>query len=233
MTKDHLKRLNAPKTWKIKRKQAKFVTRPKPGTHSFKEGMPLNLVIRDILKYGDITKEVKHILSNKAVLVDGKVRKDHRFLVGLMDIVSIPKKKEHFRILFNEKGKIELIPIKEKEANTKLCKIRGKSFVRKKVQLNLHDGRNVLVEKDSYKVGDTIILEVPKQKMVEHLKLEPKTLIYLVGGRHIGEIGTAEDIKGRNIVYKRESGEVYETLKKYAFVIGKTKSFISLKNEKE
>jgi len=231
MTKNHLKRLNAPKTWGIKRKESRFVTRPKPGPHSFKEGISLNLILKELLNYADTTKDVKRILSNKDVLVDGKPRKDHRFLAGLMDIISLPKKKEYFKILLNKKGKLELNPIKENYTGLKFCKIKEKSFVGKKVQLNLHDGRNILVDKDSYKVGDTLVLEVPKQKIKEHLKLEQKSFVYLIGGRHIGETGIIEDIKGKNIVYKKDSGEVYETLKRYAFVIEKTKPITQTKSE--
>ncbi|NQV08595.1 30S ribosomal protein S4e [Candidatus Woesearchaeota archaeon] len=234
MPKNHLKTLNAPKTWAIKRKKNVFITRPKPGAHSFKEGMPLNVLIRDILEYTDTKKEVKHILMNKDILVDGKPRKDHRILVGLMDVVSFPKKKEHLRLLFNKKGKIDVVKIKENESNIKICKIKGKTIVKKgKIQLNLHDGKNILINKNDYKVGDSLVLELPALKIKEHLKLESKSTIYLTGGRHIAETGVIEDIKGENIVYKSESGEVYKTLKDYAFVVGKTKSLIELENKNE
>lgn len=228
MPKDHMKRLASPKTWKIKKKGIRFVTRAHPGAHTLDAGIPLNVLLRDILGYAKTTKEVKNILSNKEVLVDGKRRKDHKFLVGLMDSVSLPEIKQNFRILFDRKGKLAAIPIKDEEAKTKLCKIKGKSFVRKKIQINLHDSRNILLDKDDYKMGDSLMIEVTSQKIKEHLKLEPKSIIYLGGGRHVGEMGTIEDIKGNNITYKTPEGEVYQTLKKYAFVVGKTKPLITL-----
>ena len=40
-----------------------------------------------------------------------------------------------------------------------------------KTQLNLHDGRNVIVAKDGWKSGDVVKLEVPSQKILETYKL--------------------------------------------------------------
>jgi ribosomal protein S4E len=55
-------------------------------------------------------------------------------------------------------------------------------------------------------------------------------LIYLTGGKHIGQIGKIQDIIGNRILYKTESGDVVETLKDYAFPIGKDKPLIKLAN---
>ena len=106
MAKKHLKRLNAPKSWKIKRKGIKFITRPNPGAHSFSLGMPINIVLREIFEYAKTTKEVKNILNNKEVLINGVRRKDHRFIVGFMDIIAIPGIKAYFRVLLDKKGKL-------------------------------------------------------------------------------------------------------------------------------
>ena len=80
------------------------------------------------------------------------------------------------------------------------------------------DGRTLITE-GKYKVNDTIILEVPEQKIVEHLPLEKGARILLTGGRHSGTIASVEKIEGENIVFKTEK-EVFETSKKHALVIG-------------
>ena len=49
-----------------------------------------------------------------------------------------------------------------------------------------------------------------------------------MGGKHSGEIGRVEDILEDKITYKRKTGEVVETLRKYVFVIGKEKPVVSL-----
>ena len=230
MAKKHLKRLVAPKSWKIKRKGIVFVTRPKPGMHSKKNSISLNLVLRDMLKYAKTTRDVKVILSKGDVLVDGKQRKDHRFSVGVMDLIEIPKIKECFRVLLNKKGNISLVKLKPDEAKIKLCKIVGKSVIKKgKIQLNLNDGRNIIIDKNNYKTGDTLTIQLPEQKIKEHLKFEKGSFVYLSGGKHKGESGIIDEIiKDSIIKVKPEFGESFETSKKFAFVIGREKPIIAL-----
>jgi small subunit ribosomal protein S4e len=144
-----------------------------------------------------------------------------------MDVISIPKVSAYLRILLNKKGKLFLLPISKEEASIKPCKIRGKKLIKGKTQLNLFDGKNILVDKDNYKVGDTIIIELPSQKIKEHIAFQKGNLIYLIGGKHTGDVGLIEDIKGNRIVYKKDKS-TFETLKEYAFVIGKEKSVILL-----
>lgn len=225
----HLKRFFAPKTWVVKRKGIKFVLRPSPGMHSLKLGLPLTILFRDLLGYANNLREVKHILLNNNVLVDGVRRKEYKFLVGIFDVIEIKETKELFRVIFDKK-KIGLSKIEKNEANLKPCKIIGKKKIGKKIQLNLYDGKNLLVDKDIYKVGDTVVIELPKNRIKNHLKLEKGNLIYLFGGKHIGLFGSIEDISGNKIKYKSSEG-VFETLKDYAFVIGTGKPIVTIKKE--
>ena len=228
----HLSRLAVPKTWGIKRKGIKWVSRPLPGAHSMDRSIPLNLVFRDLLNYTRTNKEVKNILNNQEIFVDGIRRKDTRFAIGIMDVLSIPKLDQYFRVLLTKKGKIMLLPIPEKESHIKLCRIKNKTPIKKKIQLNLGDGKNILVEKGEFKVRDTIIIEVPSQKIKEVLKLEKGNLVYLTKGKHVGEVGVIEEIKKNKLVYKREK-KLFETDINFAFVVGVKSSSISLSEVKE
>jgi small subunit ribosomal protein S4e len=224
----HLSRLAMPKTWKIKRKGIKWVTRPNSGAHSFKLGLSINLLLRDILSYARTAREVKNILYNQEILVDGVKVKDHRFIVGLMDIVSIPKTKENFRILLNKKGYITAVPVKPEEAKIKPCKIIGKTAVKKaKLQVNLFDGKNILADKQEASVGDTAFIEIPSKKIKQIVRLEKGAYVFMSGGKHIGSSGVIESIDKSKIIYKKDKSR-FETLKKYAFVIGKDKPLITL-----
>ncbi len=228
MVKNHLKRLNAPRSWPIDRKKTVWIMRPNPGAHKMEYGVPLTIVLREMIKHGKTLREVKQIMHNKEILVDGKMRKDRAHTVGLMDVISIPELKENYRILFTKKGKLNAINIEEKEAKVKLCKISGKSNVKGKTQLNTQDGRNILAEKDEYKVGDSLVIKIPEQKIDQHLKFEKGAMIYLIGGKHIGETGHIENIERNKIIFKTKDNNVYETLKKFAFVIGKDKPIIKV-----
>jgi len=224
----HLTRLSIPKSWKIKKKGIKWVTKPLPGPHKIELGLPLNIIFKDFLGFAKTNKEVKSIVNNEEVLVDGIRRKEIKFIIGLMDVITIPKIKSSFRILFNKKGYLVVKKIEDKEAKVKLAKIVGKTSVKKKIQLNLHDGKSILVEKDSYKVGDSILIEVPSQKIVDHFKLEKGSSIFLTSGKYIGSVGSLKEIEQKNIVYKSSANEDHITLKKYAFVVGKEKPAIDI-----
>jgi len=228
----HLSRLAAPKTWQLKRKGVKWVKRPLPGAHAMDRSISLNLVLRHLLNYARTNKEAKSVLNNQEIFVDGIRRKDPKFAIGIMDILSIPKIEKYFRVLLTTKGKIKLLPISENEANIKLCRIKNKTPVKKKIQLNLGDGRNVLVEKDEFKTRDTLVIEVPSQKIKESLKLEKGNLIYLIKGKHVGETGVVEEINKGKLIYKRDK-KTFETDINFAFVVGKKGPVISLSEDKK
>ena len=126
MTKVHQKRLSAPKSWTIKRKKEKFIIRGKPGQHSFKTAIPLNLVLKNLMKCVKTTKEVKYVLNNKEIFINNKIRRDSKFFVGFMDTIAIPLTEEYYRMLIDKKGKFFLLDIKENESKIKLCKIKNK-----------------------------------------------------------------------------------------------------------
>ena len=230
MVKNHLKTLAAPRTWPINRRLRKFITRPDPGPHKLRFGLPLNYILRDILRYSDTSKEGRKILLNKEIQIDGIVRKNFRFIVGLFDTIRIEKSKKYFRLLLNKKGKLDLIEIEEEESKFKPCKIIGKQILKKgTTQINLYDGKNQILDKDDYNVGDTVIVNLPDSKIKKHLKLEKGAVVFFTGGKHIGYTGEVEDIRKDKIIYKSDDGDSVETLKKHAFVIGTGKSEITIK----
>ena len=241
MVKKHLKRLSAPKFWQVKRKETKYVVRPRPGPHKLDECIPLQVLLRDVLDIVSVGSDARRMLKMGAVNVDGKPRKDHKYPVGLMDVVSISGMKKNYRVSINYKG-LKVIECPDKEGNTKLVRIVDKTLVEKgSVQLNLHDGRSILVpvknpkspKEDLYKTGDSLLIEVPSQKMIDHIKLEKGNHAIITGGKNIGTfIKIKEIIKTRsrepNKVICESSGNDFEAIKDYVFVIGKTKPLIKL-----
>jgi small subunit ribosomal protein S4e len=145
-----------------------------------------------------------------------------------MYVLSIPKLKKNYRILIDKKGRLVSVEIDEKEAKIKLAKIKNKTLVKKQIQLNLSDGRNILAEKPESKVGDTLVFEIPSQKIISSLKFEKGAIICLFAGKHAGQIGKVEDIKENKLIFKNNAGQNIETLKGYAFVIGKEKPLIKI-----
>lgn len=228
-----LKRLLAPSFWKIKKKATTWVVSPIPGPHKKFECIPLQVMVRDILKMGETAREAKIIIRTGEILVDGKIVKRHAYPVGLMDVVSIPKMKKYFRILPGGKG-LELVEIDEGEAGKKICRIRNKTIVKKgKLQLNLHDGKNLLASKDVYKTGDSVLLKLPEQKILEHIKLEKGNLGLISKGKNSGKIVKIKEVittrsrEPNKIICEMEDAEI-EVIKDYVFVVGKKEPMIKL-----
>jgi len=222
----HQKRLSAPKTYKIPRKVSKWVVKPSPGPHS-KDAIPLLVLVRDFLELADTGREARKIISSGEILVDGVVRKDYKFPVGLFDVVTIPKLEKSYRILFDEKGRY--IPKEVEDADLKLYRISNKTIVKGgKVQLNLFDGTNILGSNE-YKTKDSILLRIPEKEIIDHLKFEEGALVMITGGTHAGEIGRIKSYKivrssAPNLVTVEGEERDITTIEDYVFVVGKKDS---------
>jgi len=229
----HMKRLAAPRVLRLHRKEQKLTIRTAPGPHPLELAIPLGLVVRDYLGLCDTYKEARKIVSNGDILVDGVKRKNFKFPCGLMDVISIPKMRKNIRILFDRNGKLTLVPISESDAEWKLCRIQNKTIVkRKKVQLNLHDGKNKLVEKDEYKTGDVLKISFKENKIDEVYKFDKGTVSMIIGGTHIGEIANIDEIQvvassKPNLAIMKGEKE-FSTIAEYVFPIGKNKPVIGL-----
>jgi small subunit ribosomal protein S4e len=226
MVRRHLKRISAPKTWPIKRKEQKWIVRASSGPHQLKRCLPLNIVMKNLLKYTKTTREVKIILNEGKILVNKVARKDQKFPVGVMDVVEAPELGEQYRMAHSKQGKLKLIAISAEEAKLLPLKITNKTTLKgKKIQLNFNDGTNMILEKNGYKVNDTLIIDLTKEKkdrIKKHLKLEKGAMIYLTDGKHIGTIGIVEDIQStfqnQTIIFKSDK-DTYQTSKDYALVL--------------
>ncbi len=219
----HEKRVAVPTSWPITRKTHHWVVGANAGPHSKETGIPLLVVVRDMLKLANNSREARRIINEGAIFVDGKARSDYKHIVGLFDIVSIPSTNEYYRILLDAQNRFKLY--KEGADALKLCRINNKTTVKKgAVQLNLHDGSNLLASND-YKTFDTVLLGHDR-KIVKHIAYKPGNLAMVVGGEHSGEIGKIKQIRkvrgsGTNMVAISNERE-FETIEDYVFVIGES-----------
>ena len=231
--KNHLKRIVAPRTIRIARKEDTWMIRPSAGAHPLKNSIPLGNIVRDYLGLCDSYREVKRVISNGSVLVDGRPRKSHQYPCGFMDVVSIPATKKDYRIVYDRKGRLELVPITGKEASWKLCRIENKTHIKGGLtQLNFHDGRTKLVDNDEYKTGDVVRLNLSDSKIEETYPFTKGSISLIIGGSHVGE--TAEIVHLQTVSSSRanlatmKGAEEFFTITHYVFPIGKAKPVISL-----
>lgn len=235
----HLKRLPAPRHWPIRRKAGKFTTRVIPGPHPKEHCLTLAIILREMLGYAESMREVKAILSQGQIKVDGVVRKEPRFPVGLMDVLEVTSSGERYRLLPKPRGGFRLVNIDDSEASFKLCRIESKNMIKGgKVQLGLHDGRTLLLpegEKASdYNTLGTLKVSVPEQKLMTSIPLETGVYAVVSRGKNIGSEGKVLEIVNRvgthasTVTLEDPEGNRFETALEYVFVVGKGKSEVKL-----
>lgn len=239
-----LKRKPAPRFWPIHRKEFVWVVKPTPGPHSLEDGLPLTIILREILGVAKTKKEAKLITSQGKVYVDGKVGREENFSVGLMDIISFSETDKYFRVLPSHKGLI-LHSISKEEANFKLCRIENKTSIKNgQIQLHLHDGSNILVavadpnnpQEDVYNTFDTLKLSLPDKQILEHVKMKENNFAIIIGGKNIGKHGKIikiEETKGKKrkdaiVTLEDAGGKLYQTTLNFVFAVGETRPMISL-----
>lgn len=239
----HLTRFAAPRFWPILVKERHWAVKPAPGPHPLERSFPLLVVVRDILGYASTSREARKVIAEGHIRVDGKVRRDYKFPVGLMDVVEIIDTEEFFRVVPVPVKVMTLVPIPRDEASFKLCRIENKTTVKGgHIQLNLHDGRNILVrvsdptnpEEDIYKTMGTVKISLPDQEVLDYIPLEEGATVIIIGGRNVGKVAKFVSVsegmrRYRKIVTLKDlSGNVFYTTLDKIMVIGRDKPEITL-----
>mmetsp|Transcript_26729 Transcript_26729/g.46079 ORF Transcript_26729/g.46079 Transcript_26729/m.46079 type:complete len:262 (+) Transcript_26729:61-846(+) len=233
--KKHLKRLNAPKHWMLDKLGGVYAPRPSTGPHKLRECLPLVVMLRNRLKYALTARETKLILLQRLIKVDGKVRTDSCYPAGFMDVVSIEKTNEYFRLLYDVKGRYVLHRITAEEAKFKLCSVRRMEVGAKGVPyIATHDGRTIRYPDPDIKVHDTVKLDLETGKIVDFMKFDNGQLVVITNGKNRGRVGVIQNRErhqgGFDIIHVKDSaGHEFATRITNVFVIGKgNKPSISL-----
>ena len=224
---NHQKRLSVPNSWPVERKEETYTTKAGAGPHG-EDGVPLLIVLRDVLGYADSKKEARYALGQDSVLVNGTPAADERRPIGMFDILAFREREEYYRVFPDEGGRLSLTPVDADAAGSKLGKIVGKRQVPGgDTQLTLHDGRTLLVEDDTdYSSNDSIVVGNDDEEVVAHFTYEEGALVTAVRGVHAGRIGTIDEIQvtpgssDNNVLIEDFAGdEDFETVEEYVVVI--------------
>lgn len=224
MTK-HQKRLSVPKSWPVERKTDTFTVKADSGPHG-EDGVPLLILLRDVLGYVDSRKEARYALDQGSVLVNGIEGVAEDRPIGMFDILAFTEREEYYRVFPGDGGRLALTEVDADAADSKLGKIEDKTKVSgDQTQLNLHDGQNLLVEDASeYNSGDSIVIANDGDEIVAHFPHEEGSLVTAVNGAHSGEIGEIDEINitpgsgSNNVVVETDDGS-FETVQEYVVVI--------------
>lgn len=247
--KKHLKRLNAPKHWMLDKLGGTWAPRPSAGPHKLRECLPLTLILRQRLKYALSRKEVLAIVMRRLVKVDHKSRNDMNYPAGFMDVISIDKTDEKFRLLYDVKGRFVVHRISADESKFKLCRVlkvgrgskasigRNNGFTGQAGAVPYavtHDGRTIRYPDPMAKIGDTVKLDLTTGKTVDTIKFEAGNVCMVTGGANKGRVGELVSREkhhgGFEISHlKDKRGHTFATRSGNVFVIGEgNKPWISL-----
>jgi len=189
-----LKRQKAPRFWDVKRKSSQFILAPRPGPYSKSKCYPLGILLRDVLHLSSTYNETKQILNSGQIRVDGIIRRDMRFGVGIMDIIEITTNKKTYRLI--PKGSELLVPVETRENTSKLLKITSKTTIRGgKIQFGFHDGKTLISDRGDMKVGDSCLVSLPDLVIKNHIKFGNGCYVIVVQGENAGKLGQVEEIK--------------------------------------
>lgn len=217
-----------------------WAPRPSTGPHKLRECIPLSLILRNRLKYALTRREVQTIVMRKLIKVDGKIRTDLNFPAGFMDVITIEKSGDQFRVLYDAKGRFTLHRANDVESKFKLCRVEKLSKAKKgSIGRNpfktgqaaaipyivTHDGRTIRYPDPSVKVNDTVKVDLETGKIQEVLKFEVGQKAYVTRGANRGRVGIIQDkerhLGGFDIVHlKDKRGHQFATRLQNVFVIG-------------
>lgn len=169
------------------------------------------------------------------VKIDGKIRTDHRFPAGFMDVIELDKSGDRFRVLFDTKGRFVMHRINREEATYKLCRINKVYIGAKKVPMAVtHDGRTLRYPDPDAKINDSVKIDIATGKFSDILKFELGAMVMLTKGRNAGRVGTLMHIEHHEnsfdiVTIKDVKGHTFATRLENVFVIGSgSKAEVSL-----
>jgi len=228
-----LKRQMAPLFWGITRKDKRFVVTVRPGSHGKNVSIPSAVFLRDMLKTVNTLREAKFAIYGGKVTVDGVKRKSLHHGIGLMDVIELDGLKEVYRLVPKDGTLLQPIIIKAEEKSKKLVRVKSKVSIKHgKTQIGFHDGRS-LIDETKVSVGDTCILQVPEQKILDVIKLEKGVLGLIIRGANVGKIGSITEIKEgtfvlpKRVIFKLEDSEI-EIPAEMIMPVGKDKPVIGV-----
>ncbi|HUB92594.1 MAG TPA: S4 domain-containing protein [Candidatus Saccharimonadales bacterium] len=217
----HIKRLASSRYMKIGRKTAMYVAKPLAGRHSSRSNIALTTVLKE--KLMDATsRDVRYLLNNREVEVNGKAVKEEKYPVGFGDMIHLRPSGESYKVVSGKGGSFAL----EKADHAKhkqTFKVIGK-YVAKggRILVRLHDGRSFAAD-NKVKVNDSVV--IGKKGIEKVIPLGSGKACYVISGTHASESGKIKEIaKGSmmrdpTVRIEGSSGE-FETLLRNIMVTG-------------
>ncbi|KAG5458856.1 MAG: ribosomal protein S4 X-linked, partial [Olpidium bornovanus] len=132
----------------------------------------------------------------RLVKVDNKVRTDITYPAGFMDVITIEKTGENFRLVYDTKGRFTVHRITAEEAKVCLSTDShpmARLALVKKIALGArgipyvvtHDGRTIRYPDPLIRVNDTLKFDLETGKITDFVKFETGNVAMATGGRNM------------------------------------------------
>jgi len=152
-----------------------------------------------------------------------------------MDVISIDKTNEHFRLIYDVKGRFTVHRINVEEAKYKLCKVKKMLVGLKGVPCVVTtDGRTIRYPDPAIKLNDTMRVNIATNKIEDYIKFDSGNVCMITGGHNLGRVGVVTHRERHpgsfDVVHIKDSqGHEFATRLNNVFIIGKgTKPWVSL-----
>ncbi|MBX4196602.1 hypothetical protein KW805_03365 [Candidatus Pacearchaeota archaeon] len=176
----------------IPRKGTKYVAR---AIESVQNSVPVVIAVRDMLKLAQTAKEVREMIKEKLLKINGRTVYDYRESIKLFHILEAGKLHQ---LILLPTGKFAFEDTKSHE---RLCKVVGKKLVNGgKIQIHLHDG-STLISPGNVEVGDSLYLDF-SGKVKKHVSLEKGKQAFVFSGKYKGMKGKIERVKDHMVTIK-------------------------------
>jgi small subunit ribosomal protein S4e len=220
--KRHLKSLNAPGYFGIRKKSTKYVLKPNAGRHALDRCITVALFAKR-LGIAGTTNDAKRLVNRKEILVNNKAVSDIRYPIGLNDVITIKSISESYVLGISGVAKVTLQKM-SKETNERTCRIIKKYRAKGgKLMFGLHDG-TIIEGNDNGIVNDSVNIDMDN-KIKKMLKLDKDSRCLVVDGVHVGTSGIIKEIKqgtvhsSKSVVVQGDNGSSFETLVKNIMVV--------------
>src|SRR3989338_3463785 len=187
----------------IPRKGTKYVVR---AISHVDDSVPILIAIRDMLKLARTTREVKAMIKDKMLKLNGRLVRDFRESIKLFNVLEADR---DYRLSILPTGRFVFEESKDK--NSRLCRVINRRLVGKDTfQINLHDGTN-LVTKDKINVHDSLKIDF-EGKIIQHIKFEKRKNVFIFAGKYQGNEGKVDSVeKGKVMINIKDREELVQS----------------------
>ncbi len=193
----HLKRQAAATNLPIKRKGTTYIARALSNPYN---SVPLLIALRDMLKLVKTRKELEKMIKLKLLKINWRIARDYRDSINIFNILEADKK---YILTILKTGRFAF---EEATSSDRLCKVTGRKLLSGgKIQLNLHDGTNLL-SNDKINIEDSVYLS-QENKIKKHLSLEKNVKVFVMSGKYKGFRGVVSGLDKKKVVAKLKDKE--------------------------